>query len=101
MPIAKQDPKNPDSVLLAIKAVPGAKRDTIAGVLDMPTGPRLKVRTSAPPEGGKANKAICKLVANALGIKPASVTLVSGPSNPEKVLRIEGSSIDAINGLAS
>ena len=41
-------------VLIWIKAVPGASRNQITGIV----GDRLKVRTSAPPEGGKANKAI-------------------------------------------
>ncbi len=75
-----------DDVLLWVKAVPGASRDQIAGLL----GDRLKVRVSAPPEGGKANKAICKLIASALGVKVRRVTIESGQTNPEKVVRVEG-----------
>ena len=81
-----------DPILIRIKAVPGASRDSIAGLL----GDRLKVRISAPPEGGKANKAICKLVAKALGIKPAQVVLHAGQTNPEKTIRIDGCSIEDI-----
>ncbi|MFG0247122.1 MAG: DUF167 domain-containing protein [Phycisphaerales bacterium JB052] len=77
------------SVKLRVKAVPGASRDAIAGML----GDRVKVRTSAAPEGGKANKAIIKLLAKSLGIKPTQVTLVSGQTNPEKMFTI--SALDA------
>ena len=75
-----------DDVLLWIKAVPGASRDQIAGVI----GDRLKVRVSAPPEDGKANKAISKLLAKALGVKNAQVSIESGATNPEKIIRIAG-----------
>lgn len=73
-------------VTIRLKAVPGAKRNELAGVL----GDRLKVRVSAPPEGGKANKAICALLAKALGVKKRDVEIVSGPTNPEKVARVVG-----------
>ena len=75
-----------DDVLLHIKAVPGASRDQVAGVV----GDRLKVRISAPPEGGKANQAICRLLAKTLGAKAKDVTIESGQTSPEKVIRIAG-----------
>ncbi|HVZ93008.1 MAG TPA: DUF167 domain-containing protein [Phycisphaerales bacterium] len=76
----------PKSVLLAVKAVPGAKRDEVVGWL----GHRLKVRVSAPPEGGKANRAICELLANELGIKARDVEVVSGAGSAEKTVRLVG-----------
>lgn len=74
------------SVRIALKVVPGAKRDEIAG----PLGDRLKVRVAAPPEDGKANKAVCAVIAAALGIKPKSVSVVIGLASPEKIVRVEG-----------
>ncbi|MBK7406509.1 MAG: DUF167 domain-containing protein [Phycisphaerales bacterium] len=74
------------AVVLRVKAVPGASRDAIAGVL----GDRLKIRVSAPPEGGKANRAICALVAGALGLRPRDVEVASGHTSPEKLLRVVG-----------
>lgn len=79
-------------VLIRVKAVPGAKREQIAGVL----GDRLKIKVSAPPEGGKANAAICALIAKALGVKAGAVSVVSGQSNPEKVVRVEGVSVESV-----
>lgn len=73
-------------LLLRVKAVPGASRDSIAGIL----GDRLKIKVAAPPEGGKANGAICALVAKTLAIKPRDVTIESGHGSAEKLLRIAG-----------
>jgi uncharacterized protein len=86
----KNKPDGDDGILIRVKAVPGASRDAIAGVL----GDRLKVRTSAAPEGGKANKAICKLLARALDLKPAQIELHNGHTNPEKMIRIDGCTIE-------
>lgn len=73
-------------VLLRVKAVPGASRDEIAGVI----GDRLKVRVGAPPEGGKANRAIATVVARALGVRPRNVAVVAGHGHAEKTLRVLG-----------
>ena len=69
-----------------VKAVPGAKRDEIVGML----GDRLKVRVSAPPEGGRANEAICALIAAALGVRARDVAVVSGQTRAEKVVEVVG-----------
>ena len=85
-PYIRPDPDDPDSCLLFIKAVPGARRDEIAG----PLGDRLKVRTSAPPEGGRANKAICALLAAAIGVRASAASIRQGQTNPEKTIRLQG-----------
>lgn len=78
---------------LAVKAVPGASRDQIAGGLDHPSGRRLKVRVAAPPEGGKANKAIIALLARELGCRAADITVLHGGSGPEKTLAFADGSV--------
>ena len=79
-------------VLLFIKAVPGASGNEIGGLV----GTRLKVRISAPPEAGKANKAVCRLIAKALGVKARAVTIHTGHTHPDKTLRIAGVSCDEV-----
>mgnify|MGYP002023034794 CR=1 FL=1 len=91
----RADPDTPGAWLLPIKAVPGARRNTIVG----PLGTRLKVRIAAPPEDGKANRAIRRLIADALGLRDASVTIASGATHPEKTLRIEGADEPALRRL--
>ena len=73
-------------LVLRIKAVPGASRDAIAGML----GDRVKVRISAPPEGGRANKSIVRLLAKAIGVKPDQIELISGHGGPEKRIAMIG-----------
>lgn len=91
MPAPRPQPA-PDPLLLPVKAVPGAKRDGVVGWL----GDRLKVRVSAPPEGGRANGAICRLIAAELGVRPAAVTVVRGGSSPEKTLAIDGVTLERV-----
>ncbi len=71
---------------LRIKVVPGASRSEIAGWL----GDELKVRVAAPPEGGRANRAVVELIAGRLGIPRQQIELVSGASSPRKTLAVPG-----------
>lgn len=92
--ITADDADDGRAILIAVKVVPGAKRDEIAGRL----GDRLKVRVSAPPEGGKANRAICDLLAAALDVRPRDVEVVRGHASPEKTLRIRGVRLEDVEG---
>jgi hypothetical protein len=74
-----------DDVLVWIKVVPGASRDAIVG----PLGDRLKVRVGAPPEGGKANAAVERLLAEAFQ-RRSEVLIVAGHGSAEKQVRICG-----------
>ena len=81
----------PGGCVIAVKVVPGASRDKVAGVL----GDCLKIATSAPPEKGKANAAVAAILAKWLGVDKRDVELSSGPTNPRKEFRIAGLSSDA------
>lgn len=86
---------DPDSgeLLLRVKALPGARRAGIAGLL----GDALKVRLASPPEKGRANDELCRLIAGATG---ARVTVDSGHGAPAKILRLRGVSLaDAARAL--
>jgi uncharacterized protein (TIGR00251 family) len=69
---------------LAVKVVPGASRTEVAG----PLGDRLKVRVAAPPEGGKANRALVRVLSQWLGVR--DVAIVAGHSSAEKTVRVSG-----------
>jgi uncharacterized protein (TIGR00251 family) len=72
--------------VVAVKVVPGASRDRIVGVL----GDALKIATSAPAEKGKANAAVARILAEALGIDRRSVELTSGPASQRKGFLVRG-----------
>lgn len=74
------------AIKLPIKVVPASSRDGVTGWL----GDALKVRVRAPAERGKANLAVEKIVAEAIGVAPESVRVVKGHTSPRKVLEISG-----------
>jgi uncharacterized protein (TIGR00251 family) len=80
-----------DGVRFAVKAVPGASRSRVVGTL----GDALKVQVAAPPEGGKANAALCELLAVAFAVPARAVAVVSGASSPRKVVAIAGVDVAA------
>jgi uncharacterized protein (TIGR00251 family) len=84
-------------IRLRVKAVPGASRDAIAGVL----GDRLKIRVAAPPEGGRANEAILRLLANAFDVAKADVGLVAGATSRDKTFEIAGDPVHLASRVAS
>ncbi|MHC4427856.1 MAG: DUF167 domain-containing protein, partial [Planctomycetota bacterium] len=81
-----------EDVLIWVKAVPGASRDEIAGAV----GERLKVRVSAPAEGGRANRAVCRLVAARLGVRAGDVEIETRAGSAAKTLRVSGVGVDAV-----
>jgi uncharacterized protein YggU (UPF0235/DUF167 family) len=48
------------------------------------------IRVTAPPVDGKANDALCRLVARAVDIAPSKVTVIRGHTSRDKVLEVEG-----------
>ena len=81
--------------VLAVKVVPGSSRDRIAGVL----GDCLKITTVIAPEKGKANAAVARILADALGVSPRGVVLASGQTNPRKEFRVAGLRAEDIRRL--
>ena len=71
---------------LQVKVVPGASRAEVVGLL----GAAVKIRVAAPPEGGQANRAVCALLADRLGLPLDQVTVVAGPASPVKVIGLVG-----------
>ncbi len=69
---------------LVVRVTPGASRETIAE-----DDGGLKVSVTAPPENGKANQAVQKLLARALGIPKTRLTLLRGAGSRLKTFRME------------
>jgi len=69
-----------------LRVAPGATR---AGVVGR-HGEAWKVRVTAPAEGGRANDAVVRLLADTLALPRTSVTLVSGHSARDKIVELAG-----------
>jgi uncharacterized protein (TIGR00251 family) len=81
--------ENAGAIRFALKVVPGASRDRVAGAL----GDALKVAVSKPPQDGQANAAVVKLLAAELGLGAAQITITRGHGSPRKEISITGASI--------
>jgi len=75
---------------LNVKVVTRASRDQ---VLDW-AGDTLRVAVRAAPEKGRANSAVVRLLAEALGLPRSQVGVVVGHASPKKLIQIEGIAMD-------
>jgi uncharacterized protein (TIGR00251 family) len=71
---------------LRLRVAPGARRAGIVGR----HGDTWKIRVSAPPEGGRANEAVVRLLADTLSVSRDAVTLVSGAGARDKIVELAG-----------
>jgi uncharacterized protein len=76
-----------ESTRLRLRVVPGASRNP--GIVGR-YGEAWKVRVSAPPERGAANRAVLELLADRLGVPRAAVRLVSGQASRDKIVEVAG-----------
>jgi uncharacterized protein (TIGR00251 family) len=80
---------------VAVRVIPRARRDEIAGERDG----RVLVRLTAPPVEGAANAALCKLVAGRVGVAVRRVSVVRGQASRDKVVRVDGVSEQELRSL--
>jgi uncharacterized protein len=48
------------------------------------------IRVTAPPVDGKANDALCRLIAKRAGVAPSRVRVIRGQTSREKTVSVEG-----------
>jgi hypothetical protein len=72
--------------MIAVRVQPRAGRDEIAGERDG----AILVRLKAAPEGGRANRALVKLLARRLGVAQGAVEIVRGSAARDKLVRVSG-----------
>jgi len=84
---------------VAIRVQPRAQRNEVAFVREGV----VVVRVTAPALEGRANRAVCRVVADRLGVSPRKVAIVRGEHHRDKVLEVsdlEQEDADAALGLA-
>ena len=76
-------------VRIAVQIAPNAKRNEVLGVFD----DALKIRLQAQPIEGKANEALIKYIAGALGVSRSCVVITHGHTNKRKLLEVNVQSL--------
>jgi uncharacterized protein (TIGR00251 family) len=71
---------------IRVRVQPGASRERVAGLRDG----TLVVHVAAPALEGRANRALCRLLAKHLGVAPSKLTIVRGERAREKLVAVEG-----------
>ena len=79
-----------DGCRVGLRVKPGARRARITGVY----GERLKIEVKAAPEKGRANDAVCELLADVFEVPRARVAITAGHTSRDKTARLEGLSVD-------
>jgi len=83
-------PRDPDSIVLAVRVRPGASRTKVGGRYGDPADPAapLLVAVTARAVDGAATEAVLVAVAEALGVRPRQVVLLRGAASRDKLLEI-------------
>jgi uncharacterized protein len=75
-----------DGCEIAVRLQPRARANEIVGE----RGGAIVVRVTAPPLDGRANEALCRLIAKRAGIGVRRVSILRGAGSREKVVGVEG-----------
>ncbi len=81
-----------NGVVFSAKVVPGSSRTGVSGLLDG----MVKIRVSAPPDKGKANKCLVDFLTKQLGVRKSDVSIVSGRASPIKEVEVSGISAEML-----
>ena len=84
--------RSKSGIILSVKVSPGASRERIVG----PHDGSLKLSVLAPPERGKANRAVLKLLATVLDLSASELELLSGAGSSLKRVLIRSLSVAQI-----
>lgn len=87
----------PGGVRLAVQIQANAKKTEVVGVLE----DALKIKLAAQPVEGKANEALVKWLAGALGVPRSAVTLTHGQTSKKKLLEVAGVELGDVERLAN
>jgi uncharacterized protein len=80
----------PDGVAVAVKVQPKSRRPGMRGLAASASGERLRIGVTEAAEGGRANRAACAALAEALDLAPSAVRLTLGATSREKTLHVAG-----------
>jgi uncharacterized protein YggU (UPF0235/DUF167 family) len=74
--------------ILKVKVIAAAKHDLVEAADPAVTGYDYLVRTKAAPERGKANQAVCRLLAEELGLSARQIEVARGKTSRHKIIKL-------------
>ncbi len=86
-----------DHAILPIRVRPRASRNALGAQ----RSGRLLVEVTAAPIDGRANAAVCRLLAKRLRVAPSRLSIAGGKNNRDKLVRIEGMTLSEVNSCLS
>lgn len=86
---------------MVVKVQPKSRRPGIQGLAPDVAGVRLRMAVTDAAEDGRANRAVCALLADALGIGASQVSVLQGASSRQKTLLVAGDSAQLAIRMAS
>ena len=81
-----------DGVVFKVRVRPRASKDQVAGLLE----DAVKIRLTAPPVDGEANKALCAFLAKKLGVTRNQIDFVTGQTGRNKLVKVIGLSVESV-----
>jgi uncharacterized protein (TIGR00251 family) len=78
--------------VFVVKVIPGSSKTAVCGLLDG----MVKIKISAAPEKGKANRCLLEFLAKKLDVKKNAVSIISGQTSPVKHVEVLGISADVL-----
>lgn len=94
-PGARADVKlevGPDGARVRVRVQPRASRTELAGEY----GDAVRIRLAAPPVDGAANEELIRFIAKRVGVSRSAVSIVSGESSRDKLVRIDGATPESV-----
>lgn len=83
---AREAGRQGEAATVTVHVLPRASREGVAGIL----GDAVRVRLTAPPLENRANEALVRFLADALGVPRTRVEIVAGRRGRRKVVRVVG-----------
>jgi uncharacterized protein (TIGR00251 family) len=77
---------------VSVRVVPRSSKEGVAGL----EGGVVRIRLNAPPVEGKANDALLRFIAKAVGVPRSRITLVTGERGRSKIVRVAGVTREAL-----
>ena len=75
---------------IAVHVTPRGGKDAIMGVKADAAGmEEVHIKVTAPPDGGKANKAVCQVLAKSIGVPKSAVEVVRGTTSRHKLVEAQ------------